>query len=308
MHDDQRPIRKIACIGEVMIELIAGDYDTAKLGVAGDTFNTAFYLNSLLQDTDISVSYVTALGLDTFSERILTAISGHGILTDTIERRADAMPGLYAIQTDNFGERSFSYWRSASAARTLFSAPCDIGLDSLDQFDLVHLSGITLAILPPQTRSRFLTWVDGFRAKGGLVAYDSNHRPSLWESQQAAREINTAMWQRTDIALPSVDDEMDLFGDASEEAAFQRLKSFGANRGALKRGATGPRSLASGVGLSGDWPEVKVVDSTAAGDSFNAGYLSAICRAKDDTAAMTDGHRLASQVITQPGAIVDIQM
>lgn len=236
MTATKRPITRIACVGEVMIELVASPSGEARLGVAGDTYNTAVYLRRAVADLGLSVAYVTALGSDPYSERIRQAVSAHGLDTSCIERRDGMMPGLYAIDTDAQGERSFSYWRSASAARTLFEAPCDVALERLDRFDLVYLSGITLAILRPEVRARLLDWADRFRAGGGTLAYDSNYRPALWPSRETARSATREMWSRTDIALPSLDDEMALFGDADAGGVLARLRRFGATRGALKRG------------------------------------------------------------------------
>ena len=304
MTPAKRPLRKIACVGEVMIELIAGQGTAATLGVAGDTFNTAVYLARALRGTGAQVSYVTALGCDPYSDRILTEITGHGIDASLIERRPDAMPGLYAIDTDDQGERSFSYWRSAAAARSLFSPPCEVTLEALGDFDLVFLSGVSMAILPHQVREAILSWSATFRAQGGTLAYDSNHRPRLWEAPEVARQVNSAMWARADLALPSVDDEMALFGDASGDAVVNRLRRAGVTRGAMKRGSEGPLDLSSDR-TPGDLARAaKVVDSTAAGDSFNAGYLAALVRGRSDLEAASDGHNLAAKVIQHPGAIL----
>lgn len=290
-----------------MIELIAQDNGRAILGVAGDTYNTAVYLARKLRATGKQVSYVTALGTDPYSDRIIRAIENHGVRTAHIERRAELLPGLYAIDTDIQGERSFSYWRSNSAARTLFTEPCEISLASLDTFDLVFLSGITMAILPADIRGRLINWIDEFRSKGGTIAYDSNHRPRLWESVDVARQTNAAMWARTDIALPSLDDEMLLFEDLNSSAVVARLRKLGVRRGALKQGAEGPLILSDQRVLT-DLPAVdRVVDTTAAGDSFNAGYLSAVTLDLDEQTAAKTGHQLAAQVIQHPGAIIPEQ-
>ena len=126
---------KIACLGEVMIELIAHDDGQAHIGVAGDTYNTAVYMSKLSNADELEVFYVTALGTDRFSERIISQLESHGIRSDFIERRKSHMPGLYAINTDEFGERSFSYWRGEAAARTLFKAPCKLQPEHLFEFD-----------------------------------------------------------------------------------------------------------------------------------------------------------------------------
>lgn len=298
-------IRNIACIGEVMIELIAGPAGTATLGVAGDTYNTAVYLRRLLGGDDIGLSYVTALGSDPYSDRIVAHMHAHGLGTGYIERRPDRMPGLYAIDTDSRGERSFSYWRDSSAARTLFHPPCEIGVDRLNEFDLVFLTGISVAILPPDTRARLFSGLDAFRARGGLLAFDSNYRPRLWESVEIARSTTMEMWRRADISLPSLDDEMLLFGEDREEQVLQRLKDAGVGFGALKRGDSGPLDL-SGNERAGRFPKAgRIVDTTAAGDSFNAGFLASFARGGSVADAMLTGHTLATEVIRHPGAIID---
>ncbi|MEM9318003.1 MAG: sugar kinase [Pseudomonadota bacterium] len=303
MIQPKRPIQRIACVGEVMIELIAKPDGSARLGVAGDTFNTAVYLARALRGTDISTSYVTALGTDPYSDRIMAEVKSHGLNDALIERRDGAMPGLYAIDTDAAGERSFSYWRSASAARQMFSGT-GLTLNALNAFDLVYLSGISVAILPPPVRAAILDWADEFRATGGTLSYDSNHRPRLWEDAATARAASEQMWRRTDIALPSADDEQDLFGDPNADAVAHRLRGWGVRFGALKRGPDGPLDLSAQHRFTPPNDAVTVVDTTAAGDSFNAAYLAAIARGEDGARAMADGHALACRVIGAPGAIL----
>lgn len=297
---------QIAAIGEAMIELIIGKNDTAQIGVAGDSFNTAVYLARSLVGTDVEVAFVTALGTDRYSDLIFERIKAYGLAVSHIERRGDKMPGLYAIDTDENGERSFSYWRSDSAARTLFSKPCRIDFNALSDFDLVYLSGITLAILPAQTRAELFDWADDYRAAGGKIAYDSNYRPALWENRKTAQTANKKMWSRCDIALPSLDDEMALYGDKTEAEAVKRLLSYGIKSGALKRGDQGPLDLDNDQ-TKGVFPKAqKVIDTTAAGDSFNAGYLAARITGSSQAEALESGHALASKVIAHKGAIIPL--
>ena len=299
-------ILRVACIGEVMIELITEGENRAQLNVAGDTYNTAVYLARLLGSDHASVSFITALGQDRFSDRIVAHMTAHGVDAGYLERRSDKSPGLYAIDTDHRGERSFTYWRSDSAARTLFSESTGMGVDVIEDFDLVYLSGITLSILPPSVRCRLMRGLDRFRAAGGLVAYDSNHRHLLWKSAGEAREVNLEMWARTDIGLPSVDDELEIHGESGERQILSRLRGLGLRSGALKRGAAGPVAIdgpSDGVTFA---PVDRIIDSTAAGDSFNAGFLAEIVRGGGQVAAMRAGHALASKVVQARGAIVPV--
>lgn len=304
MTKQKRPIRRIACLGEVMVELVTEDGRNAALNVAGDTYNCAVYLARLLAGQGVSVSYVTALGQDRFSDRILEEMAAHGIRADHVERRADKVPGLYAIETDAAGERSFTYWRSDSAARTLFAEPARVGLAALEGFDLIVLSAISLAILPDARRRALIAALGRFRAGGGTVAYDSNHRPRLWEDAETARDVNRAMWRETDIALPSADDEAALFGETDAAAILARLRGWGLRAGALKRGADGPLPIDPAIAPPRCAPVARVVDSTAAGDSFNAGFLAALVGGADPATAMAQGHALAGRVIAHRGAII----
>ena len=300
-------ISRVACIGEVMIELIAGTGNAAELNVAGDTYNTAVYLKR--ESKTLGVDYVTVLGRDRFSDRIIQHMDNHGVGSKAIGRHPDRMPGLYAIETDATGERSFSYWRNTSAARTMFDADAPDGTARdpggvLAAYDLVLLTGITLAILTSDARERLIHAIDAYRENGGRIAFDSNYRPHLWQNANAARDTTEAMWRRTDIALPSVDDEMALFGDVDEDAVRTRLSDFGVVAGAMKCGEAGPIDLGNGARAQVN-AVTTVVDTTAAGDSFNAGYLASLAADQTPDAAMRAGHDLALQVIAKRGAIVD---
>ncbi|MEM9579731.1 MAG: sugar kinase [Pseudomonadota bacterium] len=283
---------RIACIGEAMIELSMNGAEAA-VGVAGDTLNTAIYLRRCAPG--IEVDYVTCLGDDPFSDRIEAFIAAEGVGTPAVCRIAGASPGLYAITTSDAGERSFTYWRSASAAKRMF-ADHDFGF--LERYDAIYLSGISMAILPQDVRLALIDWLG---VSPITLIYDSNYRPRLWESTKVARQITRARWARAEIALPSIDDEMALF-DESAEAVTARF-AITAAKGALKRGAQGP--LALGEPVSQSYPATtNVVDTTAAGDSFNAGYLGAIFSGKTQAEALMAGHQLAARVVQVRGAII----
>ena len=289
---------RIGCLGEVMLELIAGEGSNARLGVAGDTYNTAVYLADILGPG--LVDYLTVLGEDGFSARIRAHMALYNIGAERVLTHPTRIPGLYAIETDAAGERSFTYWRSQSAARTLGDSPLGPMFEGLSH---LFYSGISLAILSPQGRVQLFQALDDFRRKGGVVVFDSNYRPKLWESAAVAAAQTEKAWRHCDIALPSVDDEQGIFGDESESAVVTRLRGYGIRKGALKRGAEGPLCLDLSV-TEAEYSTEHVVDSTAAGDSFNAGYLAAIIKGRSQKDALKAGHALASRVVGQPGAIV----
>lgn len=286
---------RVACIGEAMIEL-SMQGEVAKVGVAGDTLNTAIYLNRCAPS--LTVDYVTCLGDDPFSAQIRDFITAQRIGTDAIRTIPGKSPGLYAITTTEDGERSFTYWRSAAAARDLFQTSDGYDFSVLEPYDVLYLSGISLAILPHPVRLALIDWLENAPQK---LVYDSNYRPRLWEDQATAQEITRAMWARADIALPSIDDEMALFNE-SDAQVTTRLQSY-PGTGALKRGATGPLSMGDPVTQTYP-PAENVIDTTAAGDSFNGGYLAALLTGQPQAAALMAGHACAARVVQHRGAII----
>ena len=288
---------KIAAIGEAMIEMsITGDQ--AQLGVAGDTLNTAIYLKRAAPQID--VDYITRLGRDGFSERIKSFIADQSLGTSAIETDEDRGPGLYAITTDHHGERSFFYWRDQSAARRLFQLGNSYSFQSLKDYDAVYLSGITLAILPPSVGLALLEYLN---QSAHILAFDSNYRPALWPDQNTAKRLITEFWKRTDLALPSIDDEMLLMQESAEKVTDRFIKN--GLSGALKRDAQGPVSLGESVDQT-YLPAQKVVDTTAAGDSFNGAYLAAKFSGASQADALAKGHECALNIVQHHGAIAPL--
>ena len=303
-------MKRLAFIGECMIELTDAGGATQR-GFGGDSLNSAVYAARCLAGEDMAVAYVTILGGDPFSDEMLAAWRAEGIGTELVTRQAGALPGLYAIRTDSSGERSFHYWRSESPARELFAdAGADALAAALADFDLLYVSGITLAIMREAGRARLFETLARLRARGGGVAFDSNYRPRLWPDIDSARRQITRGAAAATLVLSSFDDERALFGDPSPEASAQRLHALGAGEVVIKNGPGDCLVSLAGESGSEQWriapPRVAhPVDTTAAGDSFNAAYIAARMLGAAPDEAAKRGAELAARVIQQQGAIVN---
>lgn len=294
--------RTFASVGECMVELsLVGDR-TYRQGFAGDTFNTAWYLRALTAPADWSVRYVTAFGDDVFSGEMRDFIEGAGIDTGFSPTIAGRPAGLYAIHLTG-AERAFSYWRETSAARLLAADPAGLA-HALADVSAVYFSGITLAILSQDHRRTLLDALAAVRARGGVVAFDPNVRLRLWPS---TAELSTALidaYRVATVALPTWPDEQAVFGDADAPAFLTRLAALGVPEIVLKAGAE-PCLVRTGEGVM-EVPAIKVgspVDTTGAGDSFNAGYLAARLSGASPAEAAAAGHRVAAHVIGVRGAL-----
>ncbi len=297
---------RVMCLGEAMMELsFEGDIASgAGVSFAGDTLNTAVYLKRCIADRG-EVAFVSAVGTDIYSQCMLDRIAHENVVTDHVRLLEGKLPGIYGISIDEQGERSFHYWRENSAARALFQDPALIAWDAMSRADLIYYSGITLALMSQETRHVFFRWLEDVRQDGNtLVAFDTNYRPALWPSPGAAAEAIEAAWKISDIALPSLEDEMMVFGTSGPEDVLKRLRGYGLERGALKCGLRGAIPIDPNASAPVLEFVENVVDTTAAGDSFNGAYLASLLTGSSDVEAIAAGHACASQVIRKRGAIV----
>ncbi|CNG96063.1 2-dehydro-3-deoxygluconokinase [Yersinia thracica] len=305
--------KNIAVIGECMIELSQKGSDLSR-GFGGDTLNTAVYVARQVSKQSLNVHYVTALGTDSFSNEMLTAWQQENIDTSLIQRLDNKLPGLYVIETDSTGERTFYYWRNDAAARFWLTSPqADEICQRLEKFDYLYLSGISLAILDSASRQRLLTLLRACRANGGKVIFDNNYRPRLWQSKEETQEAYRDMLACTDIAFLTLDDEDMLWGETPLEQVIERTQDLGVSEIIIKRGADScivwvkegfeaHQYDVPAVKL----PKEKVVDTTAAGDSFSAGYLAVRLTGGSAHDAAVRGHLTASTVIQYRGAIIPL--
>ena len=288
---------KIVLIGEGMLELSQAG-DGWRLGQAGDTVNTAIHLAR----SGLDVAYLTALGSDPFSDDLRANWRAEGLDTSLVLTDPAKNPGLYAIRTDDAGERSFFYWRENSAARGLFTAPgIDAALKAAETADLLAYSLISLAILPPDARQSLFALCERVRARGGKVAFDGNYRPRLWPDHATAIEARDQAIACADIGLPTLEDESLLSGEQNANAVAEHWTRCGAGEVIVKLGVQGCR-LPDGTLLPP--PErLSAVDTSGAGDAFNAGYLAARLKGATVAEAALQGHRLAGWTVMRRGAI-----
>jgi 2-dehydro-3-deoxygluconokinase len=295
-------MKRLVAIGECMIELRHRDAALLELGFAGDSFNTALYLARLNPAERLAIDYGTALGDDPYSAAMLAAWRREGIGTAAASQLPGRLPGLYLIRTDGAGERRFFYYRSAAAARALFDdAATETLLAALPAYDVLYLTAISLSILTPVARQRLLAALAVARQAGRLVVFDSNYRPAGWPDPAAARTAVAPFLDVIGLALPTFEDEQALWGDATPAETLARYAGRGVEV-CLKRGA---EACLLGDGMAVAVPaRIAPVDTTAAGDAFNAAYLSARLAGRPAAEAARDGHILAGEVIQHSGAII----
>lgn len=195
---------------------------------------------------------------------------------------------------------------SGSAAKNSSAKSISQGLLTMDY---IYLSGITLAILDSDSRERLWKLLEKVKQKGAKIIFDTNYRASLWPDVDSARTTIKQTLNYVDIALPTFEDERTLFGDVTPEACAQRLLKNGITEVIVKCGSE--PALVATIDQKERVPacsieKEKVVDTTGAGDSFNAAYLAARWLGIKPIKAAQWGHQLAASVVAYRGAIIPL--
>jgi 2-dehydro-3-deoxygluconokinase len=300
---DARVVAQVVALGECMVELALNGAATALVAYAGDTFNTAVYLRRLGR----KVAYGTALGRgDPFSAAILDKMDEEGLSRALVVEAQNRLPGLYAISRDASGERSFYYWRGEAPAREYWDlVDLEQARAALMGAELVYVSAISLAVIGEKGRAILIPLLREAAEQGVAIALDSNYRARLWPDPAIARAAIRAVAQACRYVSLS-DEDVAGFDGGDPEALARDWAARGAEV-VLRRQDRAVQVLTKDSAESFRPPSpVAVVDTTGAGDAFNAGYLAARLAGRPPREAVAVARRLAGVVVQHPGAIIPV--
>lgn len=296
--------KSFVSVGECMVELQSAANGLFRLGFAGDTLNTAWYVRALTKVENTDVDYLTAIGTDQLSLEMKAFLTSNGIGTQRVQQISDRTLGLYLI-TLTGAERSFTYWRDHSAAK-LFANDESVLRSALLNFDYIYFSGITLAILSRESRAVFLSVLNDMKVAGAVIAFDSNSRRRLWRSDSEMKASTIEGYKVSTLALPTFEDEQAVFGDSLPIDCLKRITGYGISEIVVKDGAKPALVMADGDLITVPPESVEgVVDTTGAGDSFNGGYIAARMANNTPSNAAKFAHKVAGRVICTRGALLD---
>jgi 2-dehydro-3-deoxygluconokinase len=288
---------EVACVGETMVVLSPGDgvplehAGTLRLGVGGAESNVAAGLAGLGH----RVTWVSRVGDDPFGRIVLREVTAAGVDTSLVAVDPAAPTGVYVKDPHPRGTGVY-YYRAGSAASRL--APDALADPRLRGVRLLHLSGVTPA-LSPSCRALVEYAVTDRPLGAALVSFDVNHRPRLWPARRAA-DVLRAVADRADIVFVGLDEARRLWHTA-DPLAVRRLLP-GPDTVVVKDGTVGATALPR-TGPAAFVPALRapVREPVGAGDAFAAGYLSALLRGLDPTAALRCGHLVAVRALAVPG-------
>ena len=146
------------------------------------------------------------------------------------------------------------------------------------------------------------------RENGSIIAFDPNYRPRLWPDAATAKAAIEAALAVTDIALPTFPDEQMLYGDNEPQATATRLAKAGVREIVVKNGEKPCLVVSEGTSATVAALQVKAVDTTGAGNSFNGGYLAARLAALRRRKQPRKAHKVAAAVVQVRGALAPFEV
>jgi fructokinase len=241
-------------VGEALVDVVAG---VAHPG--GSPLNVAVGLSRLGMSTTLH----TRIGADEFGVLVQrhAEASGVRLTPDSVDARPTSVAAA-RIGADGAAEYEFAI--DGDLARP--SIP-------LDRFDVVHTGSIAAALDPGASCIEELLAVARAYA---TISFDPNVRPQLMGDNIAARARIARFVAAADVVKASDEDLAWLYPEATIEQVAKGWLASGSAVVAVTRGSEGSTILCAAGRLTVPAPDVRLVDTIGAGDSYMAGLIAAL--------------------------------
>lgn len=285
----------VMLVGEPMVLFYAEDYGSLtevnhfKKGLAGAEVNVGIGLSRLGHE----VAYLTKLSTDEMGDYIYQALEKEQLASPYILRDPTLPVGVMYKNKVKEGDPKTLYYRKGSAASKITKA--DIDRINFSELKLVHLTGIPAA-LSPEFREASFYLIQQAKESGCLITFDSNLRPSLWESQEQMIQTINQLACLSDIFLPGFEEGQLLTGLTTlEEIANYYLKQ-GVQHVVIKNGAQGAfvKSQNQVKQTIAGFMVEEVVDTVGAGDGFAVGMIDGLLRKLSLTEAIENANAIGA--------------
>ncbi|WP_110931906.1 PfkB family carbohydrate kinase [Paenibacillus bouchesdurhonensis] len=256
----------VIAIGEVLVDFTpagrtAGGNEQFECNPGGAPANVAAALSRL----GAKSALISKVGEDQFGSLLYNTLLRAGVDVSGVSYTKEASTTLAFVHLDDRGDRSFSFFRKPGADTILNSS--DVPLGRIETCKALHFGSLSMTHEP----ARMATKTAVLRAKeaGTLLSFDPNIRFSLWESKEEAKQNILWGFQYADILKISEEELAFITGTNDvEKGSLELQQQFDitlivvtlAEKGCYYR-LTGQDGYVPGF-------QVKVIDTTGAGDAF----------------------------------------
>jgi len=294
----------VCSIGEAMIEISNVKNNLYNQSFAGDTLNFCNYLDK----KKLNAFFLSAIGKSEINQSLLDFVKSKNISTKYIKQINQFEIGLYLIKNKDNGEKQFFYWRDESAAKQYFNNIDFLNLyKELKNFDYIYFSGITLSIIHISKLNNFIKLLNLLKSKKIKIVFDFNIRPSRWNKKNLNIFLDSVL-KFVDICFLSGED-MNYWKNKNNIKSYDQIvRKYKLKHSIFRKNAKFTYVFLNKTRYVFKNKLLKtVVDTSGAGDGFNAAYLSNFIVNNDPVLALKAGSSLGSKIVMKKGAIVDVK-
>lgn len=245
---------------------------------------------------------VGVTGRDEFGFFLKDGLAGEGVDVSRLRQTEEGKTGLGFVSLTRTGERSFSFYRTRAAETFLSRADTGGAAEALGQAKVVHVG--TNSLVQAAAREAVLEALGRAREAGRITSCDPNLRLHLWPEPPALRALLDALVPQCAV-LKLSDEECGFVTDCSDvEGALQALEARGVLLPVVTLGAKGAALRFKGTTAFVPAPQVKVVDTTGAGDGFTTGLLWGLSRLYGSRAALEGAEPATLTALARFGCVV----
>lgn len=254
-------MRKVIGIGETVLDIVFRNNQPQAAVPGGSTFNSMISLGRC----GVPADFLSEFGDDRVGIMIKDFMKENGVISDHVNLLKSKTPLSLAF-LDEKNDAQYIFYRDAAEERPDFVYP------EIEKDDVV-LFGSFYA-LNPACRPLVRRFLEHARAKGAILYYDVNFRPSHVKD---LGHIGNALWENielADVVRGSNEDFITLFGIGDAGKVFEEKISSRCSNFICTFGSA-PLKIFDCGGFVGEYPvkPIETVSTIGAGDNFNAGFI-----------------------------------
>lgn len=256
-------MRKIYGIGETVLDIIFKDGQPQAAKAGGSVLNSVVSMGR----SGLPVSFISEYGLDDVGDLIDTFLKSNGVDSSSVHRFKNGSTALALAFLNERNDAHYTFYKDFPGRRL------DIVFPAIKKDDIVQC-GSFYAIWP-EIREKFKKFIQDAKDKGALILYDPNFRKTHLSEIDILKPLIIENMKMASLLRGSDEDFENIFGVHNPGDAWDVIKEYSK---CLVYTANVDGVYVMTPTFSGKFPVNKIspVSTIGAGDSFNAGMLTAI--------------------------------